>query len=169
MTAQTRTERQSRSDRETPATAELAARLRVSTTRLARRLRQEADVHLTPSLHSALTVVHLRGPLTLGELAEVERVAPPTVTKLVAKLEERDLLVRVPDESDRRVCRVRTTATGEELLAASRERRTAWLAERLVGLDEAELASLERATDLIDHMLEEHDDVPPNRPDGQVG
>ena len=73
--------------RPAPAEEELAARLRLSATRLARRLRQEADAGLTPSQLSALAVIDRQGPLTLGALADHEQVAPPTITKVVAKLE----------------------------------------------------------------------------------
>lgn len=134
-------------------TAELAARLRLSATRLARRLRQEADVELTPSMLSALAMVHVHGPLTLGALAELERVTPPTVTKIVGRLEDHELVERLPDPDDRRVCRVRTTGTGDALLAASRERKNAWLAERLAPLDAASRESLAEASRLIDELL----------------
>lgn len=142
--------------------ADLAARLRVSTTRLARRLRQESGVELTPSMVSALTMIAARGPLTLGELAELERVAPPTVTKVVNKLADAALVLREPDRSDRRVCRVRTTDAGEQLLAASRERRTAWLAARLGELDDEDLAALARASDAMDRLLAQDDGWSPS-------
>ena len=87
--------------------AEIAARLRLSATRLARRLRQESATGLSPSQLSVLAVVHNRGPLTLGELAEVERVAPPTISKVVAKLEADGLLQRQVDPTDKRVSLVR--------------------------------------------------------------
>lgn len=136
-----------------PAADEVAAGLRLSTTRLARRLRAEAEIGLTPSLLSALAVVHVHGPLSLGALAEVEGVAPPSVTKIVARLEEQDLVERVPDPADRRVCRVRTTDAGDELLARSRARKTAWLAQRLDGLDPDDLVVLDRAARIIDELL----------------
>lgn len=138
--------------------AELAAQLRLSATRLARRLRQEAEVDLTPSMLSALAMVHVNGPLTLGELAELERVTPPTVTKIVGRLQDHDLVERLPDPEDRRVCRVRTTADGESLLAESRARKNAWLAERLAPLDAAALASLAHASRTIDELLASHDE-----------
>ena len=83
----------------TPAQAdeELAARLRLSATRLARRLRQEADAGLTPSQLSALAVIEREGPLTLGALADQEKVAPPSITKVVAKLESIGLVARAVD------------------------------------------------------------------------
>lgn len=133
---------------------DLAARLRISSTRLARRLRRESGVDLSPSMMSALTTVALHGPLTLGDLAELERVSPPTVTKVIGRLDELGLVVRETDEADRRVCRVRTSEQGDELLSASRARRTAWLADHLDGMDPEELEVLVRATDLIDRLLE---------------
>src|SRR5262249_30307067 len=96
--------------------AEVAARLRLSATRLARRLRQEAGMGLTPSQLAVLATVGNHGPLTLGALAEREQVAPPSITKAVAKLEADGLLVRTPDPTDRRVHHVACTAAGAELL-----------------------------------------------------
>src|SRR5438309_8280661 len=84
-------------------TAEIAARLRLSATRLARQLRQEAGAGLTPSQLSALAVIANHGPLTLGALADHERVAPPSITKVATKLEAQNLVVRTPDPADRRI------------------------------------------------------------------
>src|ERR671928_795791 len=91
---------------------EIAARLRLSATRLARRLRQESSAGLSPSQQSALAVIANHGPLTLGALAEHERVAPPSITKVVTKLESDGLVIRTPDPGDRRVCRVAISAEG---------------------------------------------------------
>ncbi len=90
----------------------MAARLRLSATRLARRLRQESGAGLSPSQLSALAVVDHRGPLTLGTLAEVERVAPPSVTKVVAKLVADGLVVRSVDAHDRRIVHITITDRG---------------------------------------------------------
>lgn len=136
-----------------PELADLAAGLRLSVTRLARRLRQEADIGLSPSLLSALTMVHVHGPLTLGALAELESVAPPTVTKVVNRLEEQDLVARIVDPTDRRVCRVESTAQGDELLMASRDRKNAWLAARLGSLDAEQIAHLDAALGVLDGLL----------------
>src|SRR4051812_17057291 len=111
----------------TTATA-LAARLRLTTTRLNRRLRREAGTGLSPSQLSALATVDAHGPMTLGALADHERVAPPSITKVVAKLEKADLVRRQPDASDRRVVRVTVTSRGVTLLDESRRRKDAWLA-----------------------------------------
>lgn len=137
-----------------PRPDEVAAHLRLSATRLARRLRTEAEIGLTPSLLSALAMVHVHGPLTLGALAELEAIAPPSVTKIVAKLQEQDLVERMHDPSDRRVCRVVTTDAGEELLDRSRARKNAWLAERLATASPDELAMLEQAAAVIDRLLQ---------------
>lgn len=141
---------------------DVAAGLRLSTTRLARRLRAEADMGLTPSLLSALAVVHVHGPLTLGSLAQLEGIAPPTVTKIVGKLQDQGLVERTTDAADRRVCRVSTTEQGDALLARSRARKTAWLAARLGGLDADELATLARASHIIESLLEADRTAPPD-------
>ncbi|MDP9442757.1 MAG: MarR family transcriptional regulator, partial [Actinomycetota bacterium] len=111
--------------------AEFVAALRLGVMRLARRLRQQADGEVTPSLLSALATVERLGPLTLGELAAVERVQPPTVTKLVARLEEMGFVHREADPQDRRVSRVRLAVGGRRYIARSRTRKDAYLAERL--------------------------------------
>ncbi len=132
--------------------AQLAADLRLSVTRLARRLRQAADMGLSPSLLSALAIVHVHGPLTLGALAELEGVSPPTVTRVVNRLEADGLLERIVDPDDKRVCRVATTNSGDSLLDASRERKTAWLAERLAALDAEQLAHLAAAAVVLEQL-----------------
>lgn len=139
--------------------AEIAARLRLSSTRLARRLRQEASTGLTPSLLSALATVERHGPLTLGALAEHERVAPPSITKVVAKLEADGLVERAVDASDRRVARVAATAAGRDLLEESRRRKTSWLLDRIHALPAEEQARLADALDALDHLI-----APPQDP-----
>jgi DNA-binding MarR family transcriptional regulator len=135
----------------TPET-EIAARLRLSATRLARRLRQEAGAGLTPSQLSAMAVIDNHGPLTLGALAEHERVAPPSITKVVAKLEADGLVTRTADPTDRRVARVATTPAGAELIAESRRRKNAWLAERIHELDDDQRERLAAALEVLDQL-----------------
>ena len=132
---------------------ELAARLRLSATRLARRLRQEADAGLTPSQLSALAVIEREGPLTLGALAEHEKVAPPSITKVVAKLESIGLVARATDPGDRRFVRVALTDAGAALLESSRQRKTAWLTGRIRELDPAEREQLAAALDVLDALV----------------
>lgn len=133
--------------------AEVASRLRLSATRLARRLRQESGAGLTPSQLSALAVVDHRGPLTLGRLAELERVAPPSITKLVAKLLADGLVVRTVDPQDRRIVHIATTDRGAKLMAESRRRKTAWLASRIGRLDDDQQRRLADALDVLDCLV----------------
>src|ERR1700691_5783646 len=97
---------------------ELVARLRMATVRLYRLLRQHADPNsgLSQTLISALATVARCGPVTLGRLAELERVQPPSITRIGAQLEERGLVVRHVDPADRRIARVRVTPAGTQIL-----------------------------------------------------
>jgi DNA-binding MarR family transcriptional regulator len=135
--------------------ADLAAHLRLSVTRLARRLRQQADVGASPTQLSALATIERHGPITLGDLAAAERVQPPTITAAVGRLEQQGLVVRRPDRADKRVVRVTVTAAGRRLLARNRSLKTAFLARRLDTLDPAERATLEHAAILLDRLLDE--------------
>jgi DNA-binding MarR family transcriptional regulator len=134
--------------------AELAARLRLSVTRLARRLRQQSDVEATASQISALATIERLGPLTIGELSAAERVQPPSMTRIVAGLEELDLIQRETDEHDRRVARVRVTPLGQRLLERSRSKKNAYLAARLRAMGRDERATLAHAADILERMLE---------------
>lgn len=133
-------------------TLETADRLRLSATRLARRLRQESSVGLTPSQLSALATVERHGPLALSELADHERITRPSATRVTAKLEEAGLVVRTADTADGRVQRVAVTPAGTALLAESRSRKSAWLAAQLAQLDPVQLACLAGALDALDAL-----------------
>ena len=135
-------------------TIELAARLRVALVRTARRLRQHADTGLSPSLTAALILVARRGPLTPSELADAEGVKRPTATRFIACLEQADLVARDPDPDDGRSYRVRITPRGAGLLAATANRKNAYLARGLQNLDADELATLDRAAGLLERLLE---------------
>jgi DNA-binding MarR family transcriptional regulator len=136
----------------TDETTEVAARLRLSATRLARRLRQESASGRTPSQLSALASIEQHGPLTLGALAEHERVAPPTITNIVAKLEADGLVSRHVDQVDRRFARVAVTETGAALMAEIRLRKTTWLAGRIGELEPDQQAALAAALDALDAL-----------------
>jgi DNA-binding MarR family transcriptional regulator len=129
-----------------------AARLRLATARLARRLRQQAGTGLSPSQQSALASIDENGPLTLGRLAKIEQVAPPTITRVVGKLEEDRLVRRLVDTNDRRIARVEITAEGHRRLVHSRRRRNAWLAQRLDAIDPALLQDVPAATRLLEAL-----------------
>lgn len=140
--------------RTTSADTELAPRLRLAVTRLARRLRRQADLPgVSPTQISALATIDRRGPLTLGELAGLEGVQPPTVTAAIGKLEEQGLVARTVDARDRRVNRVAITTAGRRLLDKSRSRKNAYLERRLRALTPDERATLERAADLLESFL----------------
>lgn len=133
--------------------AEIAARLRLSATRLARRLRQEADTGFTPSQLSALATVSHHGPLTLGALADIERVAPPSITKVIAKLEADGLVDRTADPKDGRVSHVNVTPAGQEMIDETRRRKTTWLTGRVRELDHDAQAHLAAALDALDALI----------------
>jgi DNA-binding MarR family transcriptional regulator len=133
---------------------ELVVQLRLAVGRLARRLRQQTEGEITASQLSALSSVSRLGPLTLGALAAVERVRPPTMTRIVGHLEAAGLLLRRPAPADRRSAEVALTPAGRRLLDRSRTRKDAYLAERLATLDPDELAVLRRAAAVLERLLE---------------
>jgi DNA-binding MarR family transcriptional regulator len=122
------------------------------TARLARLLRQQVGTGLSPSQQSALASIECHGPLTLGALAAIEQVAPPTVTKVVARLEEEGLVDRIVDRADRRVTRVSITSLGRDRLEHSRLRRNAWLAGRLADLGDHDVRRLADAVDVLEAL-----------------
>ena len=135
--------------------ADLAARLRLSVTRTARRLRQEAGSDLSPSLQAALATIERHGPLTPSELAAAERIQRPTATRVVARLEAEGLVERTGDPSDRRVTLVSVTRGGRDLLRRLRNRKNVYLARRLRDMPAEDLAALERAADVLERLLED--------------
>jgi DNA-binding MarR family transcriptional regulator len=123
--------------------------------RTARRLRQQADSPLSPSLQAALVTIVNHGPLTPSELARRERVQRPNATKLIARLEADDLVVRTDTPDDGRSVLVAITPAGEALLAESRARKDLFLARRLRALSPDDRATLARAVDLLEELLAE--------------
>src|SRR3954470_1362298 len=134
---------------------ETAARLRLAIVRTARRLRQEAGGELSPSAAAALATIERRGPLAPSELAELERVKRPTITRVVARLQEAGLVERAGDPADGRASLVLITGAGSELLRRIRTRKNAYLARRLSKLEPADLRALERAADVLEGILED--------------
>jgi DNA-binding MarR family transcriptional regulator len=135
--------------------SELASQLRFAVLRLGRRLRQHAPEDITPSQLSALSVIVRGERMTLSQLAEAERVQPPTVTRVVDSLERKDLATRVPSEHDRRVWFVEATPAGRALVETIRRRRDAYLARRLRTFSAEERALLERAAGLLERLIED--------------
>jgi DNA-binding MarR family transcriptional regulator len=137
-----------------PAIADLAARLRVEMGRLVRQSRRHTAGGYTPSQVSALASLDRHGPMRLGELARAESVAPPTLTKIVAALESKDLVERSIDPDDRRSALVGLTKSGRVALAKIRSERNAYLAERIGLLSPAERELLADAMDVLRRLAE---------------
>ncbi len=135
--------------------------MRHGVNRLARLLRQQDEGDLGATSTAALATVRSRGPVTLGELAALEQVAPPTMTKVIEKLEARGFVSRRVDPQDRRVCRVTITATGTRYLDRSRARRSAWLAARLGELDPRQIAHVDTTIELLEALIGERDRTEP--------
>jgi DNA-binding MarR family transcriptional regulator len=134
---------------------EVASRLRIAVNRLQRRLRQESLGGLSPAQASALGSVSRHGNPTLGELAALEQVQPPTMTRIVAGLADAGMVTRVADANDRRSARVRTTAAGERALERMRTRKNAFLLRRLDQLSTTEQRHAAELVALLEHLLVE--------------
>ncbi|WP_176731613.1 MarR family winged helix-turn-helix transcriptional regulator [Micromonospora rhizosphaerae] len=133
--------------------AQLAPQLRDAITRLNRRVRQARPVgDLTVTQLSALTSLKLAGALTPRELSDIERVQPPTMTKIVAKLEERGLVQRTPHPTDRRQVILAATEGGRAVLDQFERARNEWLASRLAALTEEERDTLQRAAEILQQL-----------------
>jgi DNA-binding MarR family transcriptional regulator len=135
--------------------AALASRFRIAVVRLARTLRREADTGVTPSLYSALSTVEHHGPITISALADHEGVRKPTITRTVRALVDLGLVNRIPDPVDGRVAWLDLSPEGRRLLQRARRRTDEYLARRLKRLAPQDAASLQRAADIIERLLEE--------------
>jgi DNA-binding MarR family transcriptional regulator len=132
---------------------ELASRLRLSINRLHRLLRQESLAGLSPAQASALGAVNRLGSPTLGELAAIEQVQPPTMTRIVASLTDAGMVTRVTDVADRRSARVRITPAGRRSLERIRTLKNAFLTRRLAELSLEQQAGAADLVDLLEHLV----------------
>ncbi len=137
-----------------PDVTELASRLRLGVTRLARKLRQEADYGITLTLLSALSAIERAGRITVSDLCAAEQVQPPTMSRAVAGLEEAGLVAREHDPDDGRVSWLRATPEGVKLLHRSRRRKEAFLAKQLGRLEPAQITVLEEAVSILEELVE---------------
>lgn len=135
-------------------TAGLASELRLSVMRLRRRLVAERDPEnaLSFGAMSVLAGLEVLGDMTLGVLAQRERVQPPSMTRIVNCLEEGGYVTRVPSETDRRQVLIAITAKGRTTVRADRARRNEWLARRLGELTESERATLRAAAPILERI-----------------
>jgi len=132
---------------------ELARSLREAIQRLNRRVRQTRPVgDLTYGQLSALTSLQLAGALTPRELADVERVQPPTMTKIVGKLEQRGLVARTPHPTDGRQVILAPTEQGRAMYAQFEKLRHEWLADQLAALKPEDRAVLVRAAEILQQV-----------------
>jgi DNA-binding MarR family transcriptional regulator len=137
--------------------SERAAHLRIAIVRTARRLRQEAAAEtsgLTPTSVAALATIERHGPLTPSEIAEIERVKRPTITRTLGCLEREGLIDRSPDPTDKRSALVSVNGAGRERLRRLRKRKNAYLARRMRDLSPEEVETLERAAEILERMRE---------------
>jgi DNA-binding MarR family transcriptional regulator len=138
--------------------AGLATALRISVSRLARRLRaQRAASGMTEAVLSetqlaALSALEVHQAMTPGELAEHEKVQPPSMTRVIAVLEERQLVLRSPHPTDRRQVILTVTEEGRAVVQRVRRRKDAWLARRLAELTAEERATLRAAVPILEKL-----------------
>ncbi|HTI27503.1 MAG TPA: MarR family transcriptional regulator [Kutzneria sp.] len=131
----------------------LASRLRLAVVRLNRRLRaQRTNSSVTLTQVSALSALRKCGPLTPGELAAKEGVQPPSMTRVIAALEDYGFVSRRPHPTDGRQAIVELTEPGTAYLRAEVSAREAWLDSRLAELDDDDRELLAKAAEIIDRM-----------------
>lgn len=127
-------------------------RLRVAIARLSRRLRRHELAGLTPTQLAALSTVERSGPLRLGDLAAAEGIAPSTLTRLVAALEDLGYVQRCTDPRDARASTLAITPKGHETLERLREEGTALLTESLRLLTPEQRAALAAAVPALEQL-----------------
>lgn len=131
----------------------LAGRLRLASVRLNRRLRaQSTDSVVTLSQLSALSCLHKAGAMTPGELAAKEGVQPPSMTRVIAALEDLGLVARRPHPTDGRQAIVELTESGHARIEEEVSARERWLDLQLAELDEQERAALSRAAEIMERI-----------------
>ena len=132
----------------------LANDLRPIVLRVARELRKETEQFGVTSRQVTLLWLVKQSPgLTLRALAEAEAISAPALSGHIDRLERAGLLVRVRSAVDRRRVGLELTPEGERLLRSVRERRTAWLAERLNGLEPEAQRAIEEAIEPLRELL----------------
>lgn len=135
------------------AQAVLAARLRLAVGRLHRRIRIDSHESIPPLQLSALVTIEEHSPLRLSELARREAVTAPTMSRVLASLDEQGLVVRAPDPQDARGVLITLSAEGAARLDEVRSHRTALVARRLARLDDEQLSALRAAMPALEALL----------------
>jgi DNA-binding MarR family transcriptional regulator len=133
---------------------DVPARLALAIARMTRRLRS-VDGGLSHGLLSALSTISKRGPIRLAELAQIETVSAPNITRLVGELESQGLVSRAVDPADGRAFLIEATPAGVETILEARSARTELLASLLAGLDARDRAALIAALPALEALTEE--------------
>lgn len=136
--------------------AGLASELRLSVMRLRRRLAGERhpDNLLSMGQLAILGALYRNGDQSVGELAAMERVQPPSMTRTVNCLADGGYVERRSHPSDGRQVVVTLTEEGRAVLLADRARRDEWLARQLAGLTAEERAVLRKATPILQRLAQ---------------
>jgi DNA-binding MarR family transcriptional regulator len=136
--------------------AEQSTELRIAIMRLSRRLRQErSDTEISGSQFSTLGWIHSEGPLTIGRLAELERVTAPSMNRTVNCLVDAGYAVRSSSPDDGRKVLVTATEAGSRVVLETRKRRDAWIAKRYAALSPDERETLARATTILGRLIDQ--------------
>lgn len=136
--------------------AELASQLRPSLLRLTRLVRnQRVDTSVTLTQLSAMYMLNSRGPMSPGELASCEKVQPPSMTKVLANLEDQGFVRRDRHPTDGRQMIISITESGVDLLDSERQSRTLWLSRQLAELSPDERALLQRIVPILDKLAQQ--------------
>jgi DNA-binding MarR family transcriptional regulator len=122
--------------------------------RISRRVRFESTQLVAPNQFSVMARLEDQA-LTPRELAAIERVSPPSMTRTVAALVERGLVGRQDDPLDGRQVFLSLTEQGMLTLRETRRKRDAWMATRLKGVSADELQVLVRATRILTRLASE--------------
>src|SRR5882672_6376676 len=137
-------------------TTALANRLRPVLLKLNRELRHEIhSLGVTGGQVSLLVQIKQHPGVGIRELAALERISVPGMSKFVARLEEAGLVERAPVEGDQRRVGLTLTAAGQKVLRSVKSKRTAWLSARLRELNPDELEAIDAAIEPLAHLLEE--------------
>lgn len=136
-----------------PTDAELASVIRLAILRVARRLRsQRVNTAVTLSQLSALATVKKCGPLSAGEVAAIEQVQPPSMTKILAALEANRFIAREPHPDDRRQSVISISQAGLDLLSSETRARDQWLTLRLAELSDSDIDKLTKAAEVLERL-----------------
>jgi DNA-binding MarR family transcriptional regulator len=135
-------------------TVDQASRLFIALARLGRSLRVGSENPIGPGAFSALWTITAQGPLRLSDLADAEAVTRPTMTRIVAWLEQNGLITRAPDPADGRAQLVAATRAGRTLIANGKAARVKALSERIARLDPEVADDLGELISLLESLAE---------------